>query len=160
MNREHGKSRLIVRRGQGFFLNLILSRNYDADVDGISIVFTLEGVERPLYGHGTLVASPVLHPNEVSEAAWQTVVDSFGENTLRLKVWSRKVLDNAKLLTKNAPSAENDKFHSFSFLLVFHEDYAGSRRDYRKMEDGYRHEEKGFRGSGELHRRTSILPYI
>ena len=92
MNRSHGKSRLIVRRGQEFFLNITLSRNYDPISDGISIVFTLSGVDRPLYGHGTLVASPVLNPGEVSDGSWQTVVDSYGDNTVKIKVNKIKFL--------------------------------------------------------------------
>ena len=87
MNREDGKERLVVRRGQSFVLDIALSRNYDPAIDGMSIVFTLDGVQRPQYGHGTLVAAPVLHPGEVSEGAWQTVVEAYAENKLRLKVW-------------------------------------------------------------------------
>ncbi|XP_014213359.1 annulin isoform X2 [Copidosoma floridanum] len=85
-NRPSGQARLVVRRGQSFLLELTLSRNYDPAIDGMSIVCTLDGVERPQYGHGTLVASPVLHPNEVSDGAWQTVVQAYADNSLRIKV--------------------------------------------------------------------------
>ncbi|XP_011505871.1 PREDICTED: annulin isoform X2 [Ceratosolen solmsi marchali] len=86
MNREQKEARLVVRRGQPFVLDLHLSRNYDPAIDGVSIVFTLEGVKKPQYGQGTLVASAVLHPGEVSDGAWQTVVQAFAENSLRIKV--------------------------------------------------------------------------
>lgn len=86
MNRTEGRARLVARRGQAFVVDLQLSRNYDPAIDGMSIVFTLDGVQRPQYGHGTLVASPVLHPGEVSDGAWQTVVEAYAENSLRIKV--------------------------------------------------------------------------
>ena len=87
MNREeNGQARLIVRRGQSFVVDLSLSRNYDPAIDGMSIVFTVEDVKRPQYGHHTLVASPVLHPGEISEGSWQTVVEAYAENSIRIKV--------------------------------------------------------------------------
>ncbi|XP_031778774.1 annulin isoform X3 [Nasonia vitripennis] len=86
MNRDDGGARLVVRRGQPFVVDLALSRNYDPAIDGMSIVFTLDGVKRPQYGHGTLVASPVLHPGELSEGSWQSVVEAYAENSLRIKV--------------------------------------------------------------------------
>lgn len=86
MNRGRRDARLVVRRGQAFVIDLQLSRNYDPAIDGMSIVFTLDGVQRPQYGHGTLVASPVLHPGEVSDGEWQTIVQAYAENSLRIKV--------------------------------------------------------------------------
>lgn len=86
MTREVSEARLVVRRGQPFVLDLHLSRNYDPAIDGISIIFTLEGVKKPQHGHGTLVAAPLLHPGEVSDGSWQTVVEAFAENSLRIKV--------------------------------------------------------------------------
>lgn len=87
MNRGANQARLVVRRGQAFHLDINLSRNYDPAIDGMSIVFTLDGIKRPIYGHNTLIASPVLHPGEVSDGAWQTVVEAYAENSLRIKVW-------------------------------------------------------------------------
>ncbi|XP_066587609.1 annulin isoform X2 [Prorops nasuta] len=86
MNRSRGKSKLIVRRGQEFYLHVNLSRDYDPSIDGISMVFTLDGVEKPQHGHGTLVASPVLGPTEKSVASWQTTVDEMEPNFIRLKI--------------------------------------------------------------------------
>ncbi|XP_058804914.1 annulin isoform X2 [Phymastichus coffea] len=86
MNRSGNQSRLVVRRGHPFHLDISLSRNYDPAIDGMSIVFTVDGIKRPQYGHHTLVASAVLHPGEVSEGTWQTVVEAYAENSLRIKV--------------------------------------------------------------------------
>ncbi|XP_076166822.1 transglutaminase isoform X2 [Ptiloglossa arizonensis] len=86
MTRNDDKARLVIRRGQEFYLNLTLSRDYDRNIDGMSLVFTLEGVARPQYGHGTLVATPVLYPNEISESSWKATVDAIGPSFLRLKI--------------------------------------------------------------------------
>lgn len=85
MTRQDDRARLVVRRGQEFYLHLSLSRDYNSSIDGISIVFTLDDVERPQHGHGTLVATALLHPGEISEAAWQTTIDARGPNFLRIK---------------------------------------------------------------------------
>ena len=85
MNRSGNKARLVIRRGLGFYLNFTLSRNYDPNIDGISIVFTLDGVERPTYGHGTLVAIPILNFGEKSEGSWQATIDEATENSIRVK---------------------------------------------------------------------------
>lgn len=86
MTRRGDGSRLVVRRGQEFYLHLALSRDYDPNTDGISLVFTVDGAERPQYGHGTLVATPVLYPGQRSEASWQAYIDSLHSDFLRLKV--------------------------------------------------------------------------
>lgn len=86
MSRAGDGSRLVVRRGQPFYLHLALSRDYDPAVDAVSIVFTVDGVDRPQYGHGTLVATPVLYPGERSPATWQATIDSLHSDFARLKV--------------------------------------------------------------------------
>ncbi|CAB0036526.1 unnamed protein product [Trichogramma brassicae] len=86
MTRDDGEARLVVRRGQPFVLEVSLSRSYDPAVDAVSLVFTLEGVKRPQYGHGTLVASPLLLPGEVSDGAWQTVISAYADNSIKIKV--------------------------------------------------------------------------
>lgn len=91
MTRQDDGARLVVRRGQEFYLHLSLSRDYSPSIDGISIVFTLDDVQRPQHGHGTLVATALLHPGEISEAAWQTTIDAKGPNFLRIRV-SRETL--------------------------------------------------------------------
>lgn len=85
MTRQSDRARLVVRRGQEFYLHLRLSRDYDPYIDGISIVFTLDGIERPQYGHGTLVATALLNPGENSEAAWQTTIAAIEPNFLRIR---------------------------------------------------------------------------
>jgi len=87
------KAKLVVRRGQEFYLHLNLSRDYNYSIDGISIVFTLDGIEKPQYGHGTLVATALLNPGEISEAAWQATIAAIEPNFLRIKA-SRESLFN------------------------------------------------------------------
>lgn len=85
-NRQDGTERLIVRRGDPFYVKLLLSREYDPNTDGISVVFTLDGVEKPQIGHGTLVATPVLTPGDDADVSWRAVIDASIGNTLRIKV--------------------------------------------------------------------------
>lgn len=92
MNHQSDRARLVVRRGQEFYLHLSLSRDYDPSIDGISIVFILDEIQKPQYGHGTLVATALLNPGEISEAAWQTTIDAIEHNFLRIKA-SPKNLD-------------------------------------------------------------------
>jgi hypothetical protein len=97
MTRQSDNARLVVRRGQEFYLHLRLSRDYDSYIDGISIVFTLDGIERPQYGHGTLVATALLNPGENSEAAWQTTIAAIEPNFLRIKASiTTRILSNLK----------------------------------------------------------------
>ncbi|XP_031846608.1 transglutaminase isoform X2 [Nomia melanderi] len=86
MTRQDDKARLVVRRGQEFYVHLTLSRDYDPSIDGMSLVFTVDGVEKPQYGHGTLVATPVLYPGQVSEGSWQATIEATASNFLRLKI--------------------------------------------------------------------------
>lgn len=90
MSREDKKACLVVRRGQEFFLNLTLSRDYDPLIDGVSLVFSVEGVDQPLFGHGTLAAVPLLTPEEESDSPWQASVEAVDVNALRIKVRLRK----------------------------------------------------------------------
>lgn len=85
-NREDDTAKLIVRRGDPFYMRLILSREYDPATDGISLVFTLDGIEKPQHGHGTLVATPVLAPGSEDEGSWHAVIDSSEGNTLQMKI--------------------------------------------------------------------------
>ncbi|XP_046608601.1 annulin isoform X1 [Neodiprion virginianus] len=84
--RKNDTARLIIRRGEPFYIKLILSRAYNPNTDAISLVFTLDGVEKPQYGHGTLVAAPVLKTESDSEGPWHAVEDYFDGNTLKLKI--------------------------------------------------------------------------
>lgn len=42
MNREF-EPLLVVRRGQSFYLDITLSREYDPERDGVSFIFTVDG---------------------------------------------------------------------------------------------------------------------
>ncbi|XP_051167071.1 annulin isoform X2 [Leptopilina boulardi] len=86
MNRIGKDARLVIRRGQEFYINLTLSRNYDPINDGISLVFTLNGVPHVSSGLGTLVAIPVLEENETSNGTWQANIDKLEENEMRIKI--------------------------------------------------------------------------
>lgn len=145
MSRDGDGSRLVVRRGQEFYLHLALSRDYDPDTDGISLVFTVDGADRPQYGHGTLVATPVLYPGQRSEASWQAYIDSLHSNFLRLKV--RRSLLSLSLSLDS----------SLSLPLA---DRPRPRRDNRQMEDGHRHEEQEHGRGGEFHDEAPLLPRV
>ena len=86
MNRGDGKSSLVVRRGQEFFLDISLSRDYDSSYDGLSVVFTLDGIKKPRYGHGTSVVIPLLNPGEFSKGSWRATIESIATNFIRVKV--------------------------------------------------------------------------
>ncbi|XP_017755331.1 PREDICTED: annulin [Eufriesea mexicana] len=86
MTREYDEPRLVVRRGQEFYLNLTLSRDYEPSIDGMSIVFTVDGVEKPQYGHKTLVVTAVLYPGEESQDSWKASIDAIHPNFIRLKI--------------------------------------------------------------------------
>jgi len=102
------KAKLVVRRGQEFYLHLSLSRDYNYSIDGISIVFTLDGIEKPQYGHGTLVATALLNPGEISEAAWQATIAAIEPNFLRIKA-SRESLFNTLLVAHANPDANTEE---------------------------------------------------
>ncbi|XP_065211099.1 annulin-like [Planococcus citri] len=72
MKRKNGEARLVIRRGQPFKVNLKLSRDYDATMDEIVSVFELQEVDkkRPIRAF-----VQVLQPGQVSERAWQAVID-------------------------------------------------------------------------------------
>ncbi|XP_033324173.2 transglutaminase isoform X1 [Megalopta genalis] len=86
MARQDDDARLVVRRGQEFYVHLSLSRDYDPNIDGISLVFTVDGVKKPQLGHGTLVPTPVLYPGDVSDGPWRATIDAISTNFLRLKI--------------------------------------------------------------------------
>ncbi|KAL7036304.1 hypothetical protein ACKWTF_008773 [Chironomus riparius] len=54
MKREIPK--LVIRRGQVFKLLLYCNRPYDIEKDAISLIFSVADVEKPSFGHGTLIA--------------------------------------------------------------------------------------------------------
>ncbi|XP_034945825.1 annulin-like [Chelonus insularis] len=86
MNRTGADSRLVVRRGQEFFIKLNLDRDYDPKIDGISLVFTLEGIEKPQHGNGTFVIVPVLNVGEDAEGSWRSTLYSKEVNSIVVKI--------------------------------------------------------------------------
>ncbi|XP_057325796.1 annulin-like isoform X1 [Microplitis mediator] len=88
MTREEGDSRLVVRRGQEFFMRLHLNRDYDSDIDGVSIVFSLDGIKKPQYGHGTFMVAPLLNPGEESEDAWHATLYTREAQAIVIKISS------------------------------------------------------------------------
>lgn len=50
-------SRLVIRRGQTFRIQIGLNRPFDRRRDSISFVFTLVDEDKPSHGHGTLVGT-------------------------------------------------------------------------------------------------------
>ncbi|XP_043465053.1 annulin-like isoform X2 [Leptopilina heterotoma] len=87
MNRVGKEALLVVRRGQEFYINLTLSRNYDPINDGISLVFKLDGASHTTSGQRTLVAIPVLGRNETSsDTTWQATVAESHENEIKIKI--------------------------------------------------------------------------
>lgn len=57
MKREVPK--LVVRRGQVFKLLLHCNRPYEIERDAISLILSVADVEKPSFGHGTLIALSV-----------------------------------------------------------------------------------------------------
>lgn len=137
MTRQDDKSRLVVRRGQEFYLHLTLSRDYEPSIDGMSIIFTVDGVERPLYGHGTLVATAVLYPGEPSEGPWHATIDAIQHNFIRLKVSDQRRIVFHFVFHRRGPNTSDSSFVTFS-------DCCSSRRDNRQVEDRHRHQEQEF----------------
>ncbi|XP_014217645.1 annulin-like [Copidosoma floridanum] len=84
-NRPSGEALLVVRRGQSFVLDLTLSRNYDPAIDNISMVFTYNGAKKSWH-RSFDVTSNELHSNATSKGIWQTIVESYEGNLLKIKV--------------------------------------------------------------------------
>jgi transglutaminase 1 len=54
MKREVPK--LVIRRGQVFKLHLHCTRPFNIEKDAVSLIFSVGDVEKPSFGHGTLIA--------------------------------------------------------------------------------------------------------
>lgn len=54
MKREIPK--LVIRRGQVFKLHLHCNRPYNIEKDAVSLIIAVSDVEKPSFGHGTLIA--------------------------------------------------------------------------------------------------------
>ncbi|XP_046675625.1 annulin-like isoform X2 [Homalodisca vitripennis] len=77
---------LVIRRGQPFQLDLVLSRAYNPATDAISFVFTLSETDKPSYGHGTLIAVPLLAKGAQDGDTWSAVLQRSSENVVSVNI--------------------------------------------------------------------------
>lgn len=86
MKREVPK--LVVRRGQPFKLQLHCNRPYSIEKDALSLVFAVADVDKPSFGHGTLVA--VALKNKSTELGksfeWGASVNSINGDLLEILI--------------------------------------------------------------------------
>lgn len=81
-------SKLVVRRGQSFKIRLHLDRPYSRITDLISFVFTLDGIDKPSHGHGTLVGTTLKSSSfELGDAKeWGSSVDAINGKVLEILI--------------------------------------------------------------------------
>lgn len=86
MKREIPK--LVVRRGQVFKLQLHCNRPYDLERDAVSLIFTVADVEKPSFGHGTLVATSLKNRSTDlgKSAEWGAAVNSINGDLLEILI--------------------------------------------------------------------------
>lgn len=129
MNRESTEGRLVVRRGQEFFLRLYLNRDYDSTIDGISIVFTLDGIKKPNYAQGSFVVTPLLNFGEISEGAWQASVDAMEAGSIKIKVKSLVHFFLNRLMPEKIPEislfSEMIRKNTEKYFCLFRKEIAG-----------------------------------
>ncbi|XP_011689027.1 PREDICTED: annulin-like [Wasmannia auropunctata] len=149
MTRGDDRARLVVRRGQEFYLHLNLSQNYNSSTDTIFIFFTLDGV-RSQPGHGTLVTIAVHEPTHISEAVWQAIIDVNGTNFVRIKVvtsanaiigkWKMNIDTYHKKLIRTVSYMMDHPFYLICNPWcnddVVYLDSENERQEYVLMEDG------------------------
>jgi transglutaminase 1 len=86
MKREIPK--LVIRRGQPFKLQLHCNRPYNAEKDAISLVFAVADVDKPSFGHGTLIA--VALKNKATDLGrsfeWGASVNAINGNILEILI--------------------------------------------------------------------------
>lgn len=86
MKREIPK--LVIRRGQTFKLQLHCNRPYSMDRDALSLVFAVADVDKPSFGHTTLVA--VALKNKSTDLGrsyeWGASVNSINGNLLEILI--------------------------------------------------------------------------
>lgn len=86
MKREIPK--LVVRRGQPFKLQLHCNRPYSIEKDAISLVFAVADVEKPSFGHGTLVAVSLKNKSTDlgRSAEWGASINSINGDILEILI--------------------------------------------------------------------------
>ncbi|XP_054282567.1 annulin-like [Macrosteles quadrilineatus] len=77
---------LVVRRGQSFQVDLVLSRAYNPAIDAISFVFTVAETDKPSYGHGTLMVVPLLAKGSSTGESWTAVLQRSSENVITVHI--------------------------------------------------------------------------
>lgn len=86
MKREIPK--LVVRRGQVFKLQLHCNRPYNVERDAVSLIFSVADVEKPSFGHGTLIALSL--KNRATELGksneWGTSVNNVNGDLLEILI--------------------------------------------------------------------------
>lgn len=86
MKREIPK--LVTRRGQPFKIQLHCNRPYNIEKDAISLVFSVADVEKPSFGHGTLVACALKNKSTDlgKSTEWGTSVNAINSNILEILI--------------------------------------------------------------------------
>ncbi|XP_034948922.1 annulin-like [Chelonus insularis] len=87
MRRKDDGKRLVVRRGQEFFLKLHFNREFNEEIDEIYFTFTLTGVIASLK-HGTHVIFPLRTDEELPEKHWSATLLERKENSALIKIYS------------------------------------------------------------------------
>ncbi|KAG5680333.1 hypothetical protein PVAND_009844 [Polypedilum vanderplanki] len=137
MKREIPK--LVVRRGQVFKLQLHCNRPYNMERDQISLIFSVADVEKPSFGHGTLIA--VSLKNRSTDLGksfeWGAAVNSINGNLLEIviKTAANALVTNWKM-DIDTKIVDNNLSRSYSlpqpFYLLFN---PWCREDEVYMED-------------------------
>ncbi|KAK6623188.1 hypothetical protein RUM43_009040 [Polyplax serrata] len=78
--------KLVVRRGQGFYINLTMNRCYDSNRDAVSFIFTFSGADRPNHGQKSLVPVPLLPKGEFSGSSWSAELESCYQRTMTVLI--------------------------------------------------------------------------
>lgn len=86
MKREVPK--LVIRRGHPFKLQLYCNRPYNIEKDAISLVFAVADVEKPSFGHGTLIAIALKNkPTDLGRSfEWGASVNAINGDILEILI--------------------------------------------------------------------------
>lgn len=80
---------LVIRRGQEFYLEIQLNRKYKSNLDKLSILCKIDGVqfEDILPTHSQFCTiSPVHNADEEIKGAWQATLESVNSESIKIKV--------------------------------------------------------------------------
>ncbi|XP_011689029.1 PREDICTED: annulin-like [Wasmannia auropunctata] len=152
MTCQNDRARLVIRRGQEFYLHLNLSYKHNcySSTDKIVIIFALDGV-RPQLGDGTLVAITLCDSrHNYSNDFWQAFIDCRGTNFLRIKVvtsvnaiigkWNMNIGTSRKNFSSIGSYTMDHPFYLICNPWckddVVYIDNEAERQEYVLMEDG------------------------